>query len=91
MAAARRQRATDPLGDSVAANPDDGIDSGRYTSDAGSEEFLASLEDRESLTDDLGSLVETLDIQRDAELVESLRVSLREAEEQKHLPLPDEF
>ena len=41
--------------------------------------------------DDLESLEETLDIMRDDELVESLRRSLREAAEGKHLPLPDEF
>ena len=86
-----KQRATDPLGDSEAADPGDDLASGRSTRHASSEESLVSLEDRESLTDDLESLVETLDIACDAELVESLRVSLREAEEQKHLPLPDEF
>ena len=41
--------------------------------------------------DDLESLEETLDIMRDDELVESLRRSLREAVEGKHLPLPAEF
>lgn len=41
--------------------------------------------------DDLESLEETLDIQRDAELVESLRRSLGEAAKGQHLPLPDEF
>ena len=41
--------------------------------------------------DDLESLEETLEIMRDQELVASLRRSLREAAEGKHLPLPAEF
>ena len=41
--------------------------------------------------DDLESLEETLDIMSDPELVESLRISLQEAAEGKHLPLPDQF
>ena len=41
--------------------------------------------------DDLDSLEETLGIMRDDELVESLRRSLREAAEAKHLPLTDGF
>ena len=41
--------------------------------------------------DDLETLEETLGIMRDDELVESLRRSLREAIEAKHLPLPAEF
>lgn len=86
-----KQRATHPVGPSDAADPEYDLASGRYTRHATSEEFLTSLEDRESPTDDLESLVETLDIQRDAELVESLRRSLGEAAEGQHLPLPDEF
>ncbi len=41
--------------------------------------------------DDLESLEETLDIMSDGELVESLRQSIQEAAERKHLPLPDHF
>ena len=41
--------------------------------------------------DDLESLEETLDIMSDDELVESLRRSLQEAAQGKHLPLPDRF
>ena len=41
--------------------------------------------------DDLESLEETLEIMSDAELVESLRISLREAAEGKLLPLPEQF
>ncbi len=41
--------------------------------------------------DDLESLEETLDILSDEELVESLRISRKEAAEGKHLPLPDRF
>ena len=85
-----KQRATDP-GTSDAADPEHDLASGRYTRHASSEAFLASLEDRESLTYDLGSLAETLDIERDVELVESLRRSLREAAEGASLPLPAEF
>lgn len=86
-----KQRATDPVGTSDAADPERDLASGSYTRHASSEEFLASLEDRESPTHDLGSLVETLDIERDDELVESLRRSLQEVAEGNHLPLPAEF
>ena len=41
--------------------------------------------------DELESLEETLDIMSDGELVESLRQSIQEAAEGKHLPLPDHF
>jgi len=41
--------------------------------------------------DDLESLEETLEIMSDAELVESLRISLQEAAEGKLLPLPEQF
>ena len=83
-----KQRATDSVGTSDAADPEHDLVSGRYTWHASSEEFLASLEDRESLTCDLGSLEETLDIERDVELVESLHRSIREAVEGNHLPIP---
>ena len=41
--------------------------------------------------EELESIEETLDIMSDGELVESLRRSLQEAAEGKHLPLPDHF
>ncbi len=41
--------------------------------------------------DELESLEETLDIMSDPELVESLRTSIQEAAEGKHLPFPDRF
>ena len=41
--------------------------------------------------DDLETLEEAVGIVRDDELVESLRRSLQEAAEGKHLPLPAEF
>ena len=41
--------------------------------------------------DELESLEETLDIMSDPELVESLRTSIQEAAEGKHVPFPDRF
>lgn len=41
--------------------------------------------------DELESLEETLDIMSDPELVESLRTSIQEAAEGKHMPFPDRF
>ena len=41
--------------------------------------------------DELESLEETLDIMSDPELVESLRTSIKEAAEGKHMPFPDRF
>ena len=41
--------------------------------------------------DELESLAETLDIMSDPELVESLRTSIKEAAEGKHMPFPDRF
>ena len=41
--------------------------------------------------EELESLEETLEIMGDAELVESLRISLQEAAEGKLLPLPEQF
>ncbi|MXW94522.1 MAG: type II toxin-antitoxin system Phd/YefM family antitoxin [Acidimicrobiaceae bacterium] len=41
--------------------------------------------------DELESLEETLDIMSDPELVESLRTSIKEAAEGKHMPFPDPF
>ena len=41
--------------------------------------------------DELESLEETLDIMSDPELVESLRTSIKEAAEGKHMPFPDQF
>jgi len=86
-----KQRATDSAGTSDTADPGHDLASVRYTCHASSEEFLASLEDRESLTHEFGTLEETLDIERDVELVESLRRSVQEAAEGTHLPLPDGF
>lgn len=73
------------------ADPEHDLASGCCTRHASSEEFLASRKHPESLTNDLESLEETLDIQRDAELVKSLHRSLGEAAEGQHLPLPGEF
>ena len=41
--------------------------------------------------DELESIEETLEIMSDPELVESLRTSIQEAAEGKHLPFPDRF
>ena len=41
--------------------------------------------------DELESLEETLEIMSDPELVESLRTSIQEVAEGKHLPFPDRF
>ncbi len=41
--------------------------------------------------DELESIEETLDIMSDPELVESLRTSMQEAAEGKHLPFPNLF